>query len=159
MSVRRTLDQERARAAWEAVQAVTKHEEAVQQSYRSLARGFAAMIQMNGIGPACAFLYAKKNRDTPDSLAYGLLLDHIESWLRNHLPTRQDQTQPPQPTEGQDWLIAWLTAATTSNNDWRRAIVETFAYLLWLRRFAEGAIADQENADSAVSASPGKEPQ
>lgn len=148
MPVRRMLDQERAAAAWSAVQTVVTREAKLQGEYRALARGFAAMIQINGFGPACAFLFAKsksteKNRS---ATAHALLLAHLQSWLRQHFLSLREQ-QP---------LIDWLTAATTTSDEYRRATIEVFAYLVWLSRFAEGALAapEQEGSDGAT---PGKE--
>lgn len=140
MPVRRTLDQERASAAWTAVQAVTQRDASLQGDYRALTRGFAATIQLNGLGTACAFLFAKAGPGASDARrtsAHGLLLDHIQSWVRQRLPMNEQQS-----------LMEWLTAANTSSDEYRRATVEVLAYLLWLRRFAEGALTTPERSGS-----------
>lgn len=104
-----TLQQERAARAWEDVRSTHGNAE-----YRSLVRGFAAMIQRDGLGASLVFLKAKRH----DSL-----LKHLSEWVMGKLKW-----------QGNDLLQALLTRST---HDYRRATAETIAYLLWLKRFAE----------------------
>lgn len=143
MTVRRNLDQERAAAAWAAVQTVTRLDPTLQKEYRALARGFASRIQLNGMGAACAFLYAKSKpdaaNDKKEQTVHATLLGHLQTWLTQtgRFPALANQS-----------FIEWLIEA--SSDEYRRAAVEALAYLAWLRRFAEGAIAAPKQRDNTT---------
>ena len=144
MPERRTLDQKRAAAAWIAVQEVAGLTTDVKKEYRALARGFAPMIQTNGLGPSCAFLYAKAykgEKKNGGKNAHALLLSHLESWLRGRVNTMSEQHR----------LTEWLMT-TCSSEEYRRTTVEVIAYLNWLRRFAEGALPPEKEGAAGTTA-------
>jgi CRISPR-associated protein Cmr5 len=118
-SRQRSLEQERAKCAWECVQSVNEN----QKEYRSLARGAPADIQANGLGQTLAFWKAKKGKE------HQALESAVSSWVAKQLQI-----------EGQD-LLGWITKDAT-NDDYRRATAEAIAFLTWLKRFAEAELAE-----------------
>ena len=116
-SLQQTTQQERARAAWEAVAGMERNPSA--KEYGSLVRGLPSQIQRDGLGPTLAFLAAKgKGHHTS-------LLRHLDGWV---LP----KIGAPQVRDG---LLGYVL--TCSSDDYRRAASETLAYLAWLKRFVE----------------------
>lgn len=120
-SKQQTLQQERAASAWENVQDIAGRP--FKKDYGSLVRGFAAMIQGNGLGPALAFLKAKGKGQ--DDKAHTRLFNHISGWT---LPRLGDGNN------GRDLLEALLSCNST---EYRIATAEALAYVNWLKRFAE----------------------
>ncbi len=111
-----TLQQQRAGAAWAHTQAVPQPN---REAYKSLVRGFAAMIQTDGLGAALAFLKAKKGQEYP------ILTQHLSTWVLKQMGAGG----------GQNDLLAWLLGQNSAA--YRRAASESIAYLMWLKRFAE----------------------
>ena len=131
MSNQRTLEQERATAAWKFIHdEVKKLPESVQKEYGSLAKKAPADIQTNGLGQTLAFWRAKgyensKPKDKGENSHYQLL-NQVTKWLKN-IRALQIET---------DDLVDWVT--TKANvNDYRRATIEAISILIWLKRFAE----------------------
>lgn len=110
-----TLQQRRAAAAWTDSQAVPAPN---RESYKSLVRGFAAMIQTDGLGAALAFLKAKNKQE------HQMLTQHLSGWVLKQLGA-SNQTD----------LLNWLLGQNSGM--YRRAASEAIAYLMWLKRFAE----------------------
>lgn len=110
-----TLQQLRAAAAWAHTQAVPQ---ASREAYKSLVRGFAAMIQTDGLGAALVFLQAKGKQE------HKMLTQHLSAWTLKRMGAN-----------GQNDLLAWLL--TQNSAAYRRAASESIAYLMWLKRFAE----------------------
>lgn len=119
-SKRQTDEQRRAAQAWRDIQSVKSN----QTEYASLVRGFAAMIQHDGLGPALAFLKAKGK-------------EHHEA-LNKHL---SDWVLPQMGADGHKELLEWLL--TQDSATYRHAATETLAYLNWLKRFAEAQWGDK----------------
>ncbi|MBE2196847.1 MAG: type III-B CRISPR module-associated protein Cmr5 [Anaerolinea sp.] len=109
--LQQTLQQERAAQAWKDVESTRRNKE-----YNSLVRGFAAMIQRDGLGASLVFLKAKGKPE------HKFLIDHLSAWVTKKLGWQGDLLQ---------------TLLTRSTHDYRRATAEAIAYLLWLKRFAE----------------------
>lgn len=129
-SRRRRLEQDRAKAAWGAIEQVKSHRCA--GDYASLAKGAPADIQTNGLGQTLAFLRAKgyeRGRPKSDS-AHVYLLDHLARWLRVQLKLAENQD-----------MVEWV-AVSADTGAYRRATAEALAYLAWLRRFAEAELGD-----------------
>lgn len=120
MSRQRTLDQERAQAAWNCVKEVK--EKAFQAKYLQLSRGATADIQAHGLAQTLAFWRAKKEDQ------HQTLLKDITGWTTKRLGL----TEPD--------LLNWITAETTRTSDYRRATVEVLAFLTWVKRFAEAEL-------------------
>jgi len=114
-SRRQTVEQRRAAQAWIDIQSVTSN----QKEYGSLVRGFAAMIQQDGLGPALAFLKAKRKGH------HLTLHQHLSSWVLGEMKA---------PSEDKD-LLKWLLLQDSAT--YRHTATETLAYLGWLKRFAE----------------------
>jgi CRISPR-associated protein Cmr5 len=131
MSNQRTLEQERASAAWKFIQEdVKKLPESVQKEYASLARKAPADIQTNGLGQTLAFWRAKgfengKPKDKGENAHYQLL-HQITEWL-NKAKTINIHASD---------VVEWVSK-TANVNDYRRATTEAIAFLVWLKRFAE----------------------
>jgi CRISPR-associated protein Cmr5 len=128
-----TLDQRRARHAWESVQAAarkyittnngTKSVTDEGKKYAIHARKLPTRILAAGLGHALAFLVAKGY--APD------LLTALADWVleKRHRPAGGGA--PPQPQALRDAVVAG-TADTL-----RRHTDEALAYLQWLNRFVE----------------------
>jgi len=116
---RRSLEQQRAKAAWESVRSV----DAGDKEFLSLARGAPADIQANGLGQTLAFWKAKKGP------GHNSLYRAVSGWVSERLSLRH----------GAD-LLEWVVKEA-STEDYRRATVEAMAFLTWLKRFAEAELA------------------
>lgn len=124
-SKRRTIEQDRAKYAAECV-----NEAKGVKGYGSYARRAGALIQTQGLGQALAFWRSKgwekgrpKNGD-----AYALLYQHMSSWLNQRLEINND-------------ILKWIQQ-DASTEDYRRATAEAQAFLIWLKRFAEAELGD-----------------
>lgn len=117
-----TLDQRRARHAWEGVQRAKQRQGAHQQQdpkkFGGQAKKLPTRIMAAGLGQALAFLKAK-------AYAPGLLLELTE-WMKQRIPPKQGE-----PADLLERIIK-------GDSDFlRRATDEVLAYLIWLNRFAE----------------------
>lgn len=128
---RRTIEQERARSAWQAIERVQKRNEF--EKYKQLLQGLPVAIHTAGLGQTVAFYRAKGKEE------HKLALEHLAAWLLREQPenkrTDKDLVQAIQ--EG-------------SADDYRRLTAEALAYLAWLKRFAAAAVP----VDATSSASP-----
>jgi CRISPR-associated protein Cmr5 len=122
-SQQQTLDQKRARQAWENVKAVKK--QPFEGDYGSLARRIPALVQTNGLGQTLAFLKAKGN----DNKAHQVLYDHLSDWVVGQMGWRRE-------------LLVEVVERDTAG--YRRATAEAMAFLNWLKRFAEAELEAEE---------------
>lgn len=150
-----TLEQKRAAKAWYQVNAVPKD---VQKDYRSLVRKLPAMIRMNGLGQALAFLLAQEKKTAKEIRQFnigqsgkeklgadGLLYKHLEEWLIGEEP--ESSTVAGTPAQGYKADLPWPSTNTTlmenvlrsDSTIYRLATAEALAYLGWLKRFAEAS--------------------
>lgn len=132
---KQTLDQRRARHAWEAVQEVvnSKMSKDAKGKYGIQARKLPTRIMAAGLGQALAFLKAKNY--APD------LLRAVAHWV---LEKRSNPDSPQKPQDVKD--DALLRRIVEGDADFLRlATDETLAYLLWLNRFAEAEKLTEEN--------------
>lgn len=120
MSRQRSLEQQRAAAAWNNVNEVANAEYA--KEYGQLAKSAPADIQANGLGQTLAFWKAKKDAH------YQKLGDQVSKWVMGQMKQQH-----------QDGLLGWIVAEA-STNDYRRATAEAIAFLSWLKRFAEAEL-------------------
>lgn len=152
-SRRQTIEQQRARQAWEDVSEIKKLGEDNEgrkgnkdlvKKYRSIARGLNAMIQINGLGQTLAFHCAKaKDKDKdgkPKKNEHYYLSCHLTHWMKDHVPVR-DKEAFQDPMKG---FRNWVIASSTSTADYRRATTECLAFGIWLRRFAEAELEGDE---------------
>jgi len=124
MSLQQTKEQERAAAAWNAVDNVP---EQFKKQYGTVIKKLPMLILTNGLGASLAFLLAKgtpKRGDQPsnENRAHKTAYDHLSAWVMSQLQPNSD-------------LMEWVR--TKNSTDYRRATTETLAYLNWLKRFAE----------------------
>ncbi|MFZ3071233.1 MAG: type III-B CRISPR module-associated protein Cmr5 [Anaerolineaceae bacterium] len=124
-SNQRTLEQKRAEAAWTCIQTLTKWTDDEKKKFRSLARGSASDIQINGLGQTAAFWKAKGGKENCT------LLSSLASWLNSQLQLNL--------TNDND-LLAWIRHPDTTSDDYRRATAEAIAFLIWVKRFAEAEL-------------------
>ncbi|MBI2190383.1 MAG: type III-B CRISPR module-associated protein Cmr5 [Planctomycetes bacterium] len=122
-----TLDQRRAKHAWDAVQDAKNkagvHLKREPKKFGGQAKKLPTRIMASGLGQALAFLYAKGYADG--------LLQEIADWVLDKRASPESHEPKPQ----KDELIKAIIAG---NSDFlRRATDETLAYLQWLNRFAE----------------------
>lgn len=124
MGMLRTLEQDRAKHAWVAVSEVRDQCGESTGDYLSVARSAPADIQVNGLGQTLAFWRVKGRK----SQAYNEILQHLEAWVGLQIGA-----------PGGD-LLEWLVASTTESDAYRRATLESIAYLKWIKRFAEAEL-------------------
>lgn len=119
-TLRRTIEQDRARLAWSDIETVPGDQE---KKYGTLARKLPAMIQMNGLGSTLAFLLAKGKGKTTDG--HMIIYKHISTRVLSHLEENENHTE----------LIDLVRKADTGS--YRRATAEAIEYGIWLKRYVE----------------------
>lgn len=130
-SLQQTLEQERAKKAWEDVRSVTNCSEEFKKKYGSLARRVSMLVLINGLGQTLAYLRSKGKND--QSSEYNVLFRHLSNWTMSQVaPDKKDQD-----------LLDWVR--NTSSDMYRRATTEVLAYLTWLKRFAEAELPTGED--------------
>ncbi len=144
-SRRQSVEQERAAYAWNKINEVQGSN--FEEKYHSRVRGLGAMIMANGLGPSLAFLYAKaksKNEeaDGGEKKACASLLHHIIGWLveAKIISLEAEVAKTDTAANRRRWM-KWIGEAKPE--EYRRARAETLAILLWLKRFAEGTLKDE----------------
>ena len=134
--MRRTIEQDRARAAWAAVGSVP---ETTLSKYHPLAQGAPVAVHTAGLGQAVAFWLSRKRPETD------ALLGHLAAWL-----LRPGQADRPDPSKrGGDLMEA---VQNGSGDDYRRLTAEALAYLAWLKRFAAAKADDRPDSVPAQAA-------
>uniref|UniRef100_A0A7C4PHX0 CRISPR type III-B/RAMP module-associated protein Cmr5 n=1 Tax=Anaerolinea thermolimosa TaxID=229919 RepID=A0A7C4PHX0_9CHLR len=123
VSRQRSLEQERAAHAYEAVKNAKGKKD---KELKSLARSAPASIQSNGLGQTLAFWKAKKEEH------HLALYNALSGWLKKQLPLTNDLD-----------LLEWI-ATTATSLQYRQATAEALAYLNWYKRFAEAELADSK---------------
>lgn len=127
-----TLDQRRAKHAWNAVKNILQKEENISQEYRREVKRLPVRIQTAGLGQALGFLYAKSKGGVPD--AKSILLEDLAQWL---LVKRKLGNQH----EGDFDRSSVLRAIVGGDAEFlRRTTGEAIMYLQWVGRFAEAEI-------------------
>jgi len=132
MTVTQTLEQRRARHAWEAVQTVKRSKPPEQaKEYRREAKRLPIRIMTAGLGHALAFAIAKDNMGK-------VVADDVADWVLTYLKPGATG----QKVEGSARRL--MGRIVEGDTDWlRRASEEALAYLQWLSRLAEAEIADE----------------
>ena len=135
----RTLEQKRAKKAWDQVKAVPKR---FHKEYRSLVRKVPAMIKMCGLGQTLAFLLSKEEKEAQEvktsdlnglKKAEGCLYKHLEEWLLD----KEAPIAWPDSPEDQPLMNRIMEVESAV---YRQATQEALAYLGWLKRFAEACL-------------------
>jgi CRISPR-associated protein Cmr5 len=118
-----TLDQRRAKHAWQAVTTAKQQNEAAFKDFCMHAKRLPMRIMASGLGQALAFLKAKDYAPQ--------LLQELGDWVLDK--RANPASTKPKPTDE-----ALLRQIVEKDSDFlRRATDETIAYLQWLNRFAE----------------------
>ncbi|HDN82932.1 MAG TPA: type III-B CRISPR module-associated protein Cmr5 [Candidatus Altiarchaeales archaeon] len=134
----RSLEQKRAKYAWECIQKVRGNIEQ-EDKYKSYVRSAPSYIQINGLGNTLAFYKSKfeadlrkkgENELSADKRAYKLLYDHLNGW-RKELRGGKD-------------ILEWIRDENTSSLMVFQATKEIIALLNWMKRFAEAELRDKE---------------
>jgi CRISPR-associated protein Cmr5 len=131
-SLQRTLEQERAQRAWACVQEVTSKPQEFKKKYGSLARKVPMLVLTNGLGQTLAFLKAKGKNDPADE--HTVLFRHLSSWVLSQVASST-------PASNGD-LLQWVLQNDSAA--YRRATIESLAFLTWLKRFAEAELPTEE---------------
>jgi CRISPR-associated protein Cmr5 len=140
-SLQRTLEQERAQQAWACVQEVTNKPQEFKKKYGSLARKVPMLVLTNGLGQTLAFLLAKAKRHEPEqkrsveAKAHDLLLVHLSNWVLSQVASST-------PASNGDLLLQWVLQNDSAA--YRRATIESLAFLTWLKRFAEAELPTED---------------
>lgn len=131
MSQQRSLEQQRAAAAWRCVEQVKSDKNRYAKEYGSLARSAPADIQANGLGQTLAFWRAKgyekgqpKNKGANEHYQ---LLEHVSNWVGQRLGLQERN------------MVKWVAEHSTTD-EYRRATLEAIAFLIWVKRFAEAEL-------------------
>jgi len=139
-SFQRMLEQERAQRAWACVQEVTSKPQEFKKKYGSLARKVPMLVLTNGLGQTLAFLLAKAKRHEPEqkrsveAKAHDLLLVHLSNWVLSQVASST-------PASNGD-LLQWVLQNDSAA--YRRATIESLAFLTWLKRFAEAELPTED---------------
>ncbi|BCX02771.1 MAG: hypothetical protein KatS3mg053_0709 [Candidatus Roseilinea sp.] len=112
---RQSLEQQRAAAAWRAVQDVPVSNG---KEFKSVATGLPADIQSSGLGQTMAFLRAKGKEE------HKAVFNAVTGWIKQRLNI----------TDG-DFMEWLMTKASTEQ--YRYATSEAIALAIWIKRFAE----------------------
>ncbi len=129
-SKRQTTEQRRAAKAWQEIEQAKNALRDRQGEYKSLVRSIVTDILNHGLGQVLAFLRAKgyergkEKKDDPHALLYRNLND----WVCREIGWSNTD------------LLRGLTQERATTAHYRRATVETIAYLEWLKRFAEAEL-------------------
>ncbi len=133
----KSLEQERAKYAWECIQEVKNNsKDELKGKYKSYVRDASALIQINGLGNTLAFYKSKigpkKESLSPDKGAYSMLYKHINEWIKKKRKEIND-------------VLEWIISENTSSMDVFNVTMEILSFLGWLKRFAEAELSEGEN--------------
>jgi len=127
--LQQTLEQQRAKRAWEDIQTVMGRSDDFKKKYGSLARRVPMLVLTNGLGQTLAYLRSKGKNDEDNE--HNLLFRQLSDWTMSQVvpDNKNDQNQN---------LLDWIL----HNNSiaYLQATNEALAYLTWLKRFAEAEL-------------------
>jgi len=140
----KTIEQQRASAAWAQVEAaLNNHNAAWFSEYSQHLQGLPVTIHTAGLGQTVAF-YLVKGRGMPEKPQH-LILRHLAAWL-----LRAPGATEPDPSKTPEHLMQEIQGR--SSERYRRLTAEAHAYLNWLKRFA--AARTPEGAPAGAPAAP-----
>ena len=120
----KTLEQGRAKAAYDAVTFMLEKSESVKKKYKSGAKKLPILIQTNGLGQSLAFI---QNRE-----GWQEIYRQLGEWLQKNELVPADKPD----------LVA--VVIEKDSYEYRQLTLECLAFLNWLRRFVEGLMQDVE---------------
>lgn len=127
------------------------------KEFRSLARSFPSMLQVNGLGASIAFLYSKgagkseapkqapaKANASKAKNAHEILYSGIAEWIRS----RFDRAEAEKPAEDgaepdEKGLMEQITELDSGG--YRLYMNEVMNLSLWIKRFAEGMLGEDSS--------------
>ncbi len=124
-SSQQTLQQQRAKHAWDAVNNQNSREDKFKKEFTSNVRKLPSMVINDGLGQALAFLLAQAKGKKDD--AHYVVYKAVSDWVCQQLKLNCQGTG----------LMDYLLADDTKSSHYRRASTEALAYLTWLKRFTE----------------------
>jgi CRISPR-associated protein Cmr5 len=127
MSQQKTLEQKRAKQAWDNVRNVKG--KSYESEYATIALRASSLIQTNGLGQTLAFLKAKGKGQEEN--AHEVFFKHISAWVTGQFGWSKD-------------LLREILERDSA--DYRRATAEALAYLNWHKRFVEAYLERREGA-------------
>ena len=135
-----TLDQRRARHAWDAVARVRDHPKARSSasSYAREAKRLPVRILTAGLGHALAFLCAKAGSGRDENANTWLLRD-VADWVLDKRGNPDSAADRPAPNALIEKIVASDAAFLRITTD------EVLAYMQWLTRFAEAELKADED--------------
>ncbi len=126
----RSLEQKRAKYAWDSISNVKSMDTKIQEKYSSYVKKVPAQIVTNGLGNTLAFLKSKSSGEE----AYRLLNNHITNWFKEIRGENKD-------------LLGWIISEDTSSIEVFRETKEILALLNWMKRFAEAELKGGKSAE------------
>lgn len=126
MPLQQTKEQERARQAWADISEVNG--QPCEGKYGSLARKFPVLVLTNGLGHSLAFLRAK-GKDH-----HKALYRHFSTWVTWEIYDARPGTN--------DLLERIIE---DGSDTYRRATTEALAFAVWIKRFAEAELREEED--------------
>ena len=152
-TVRTTLEQGRAKYAYECAEGGTKCHNTLHElngtyymdsQYKSYVKKIPMLIKTNGLGATFAFILSKKaktkkrngreilpgRRDNPKN-AYDLIYLQTKQWIKENELFAYD---------GSKEFVEYIV--NQNSPTYRALTIEVLAFFNWLRRFAEGLIKD-----------------
>ncbi|MGC9469415.1 MAG: type III-B CRISPR module-associated protein Cmr5 [Anaerolineae bacterium] len=147
-SVRKTLEQQRAKLAWEQIQSIKAlHKDELEKKYSSLVKKLPMYILTNGLGQTLAFVCSKAKEGNEHQRLY----DHLDAWSRESWSAvgQFGDTETSGDAESRTHLLAWLIEQDSAL--YRRVTVGVLAYITWLKRFAEASLKSEEEDEAVQS--------
>jgi CRISPR-associated protein Cmr5 len=90
------------------------------------------LVLTNGLGQTLAFLKAKGKNDPADE--HTVLFCHLSSWVLSQVASST--------TASNGDLLQWVLQNDSAA--YRRATIESLAFLTWLKRFAEAELPTED---------------
>ena len=128
-----TLDQRRARHAWEAVTRIKTRPDKLQKAYRREAKRLPVRILTAGLGHALAFLKAKSNEANDE------LLRDVADWVIDKRKRPESSAERPEARVLIERIVRESGTFLQVTTD------EVLAYMQWLTRFTEAELEDDES--------------
>lgn len=125
----RSLEQERAKFAWERIAEVKQLDGGKQKDYRSYVRRLPSIILMSGLSNALAFYKSKKGMHLE-------VYKHLNKWFHSEACPMAEEVE-------KEDLLTWLIEEADSLQAFR-ATEETLFLLGWLKKFAESELEEGE---------------
>lgn len=123
MTRQQTVEQERAKQAWDNIQSI----QADKNKYGSLARRLPSLLQTNGLGQTLAFLRSKAKGKAATESEHQTMYQHLSVWVMKKMGQPDDKQKK--------MLMEWIIKQPSPI--YRRATAEAMAFAQWLKRFAE----------------------